>query len=166
MNTLGLKPNQIEILKTIKFNVGGRRRINAQLYGVIFAIFYDNFYESEVKRNIEILKSGLAMPSLVLSKEAMTEYRVKSKADMTEAKINEIATDQADNAIDIMTRMFFNRDFNRHLDCLTNISLTHESSLAYVERLLGIKIQSKEQVDALRQFYNSITKTLDATVGF
>lgn len=161
-----LKPDQIAILKTIKFNESARRRLNAQAYGIVNQIFFDQFYEREVKQFKATIQSAKTMPSAVLSKAFLLEYNISGKESLTDERIEVIAKDQADATIDLMTRQFLLRDFTRHLTMAISHNLSHEATTKYLESMLGLKIESKAQCEAIQSYYDTLTETLTPSVGF
>lgn len=161
-----LTPTQIEILKTFKFDQRGARRLNAQVYGVVNQIFFDQFYEREVKQFSETLKSAKSMPSMALSKEFMQEYNITGKDALTPERIDVISKDQADATIDLMTREFLKRTFDRHLSMAITHNLSHEATTTYIENILGLKLNDRTQCSNIKEYYESLTPTLNSSVGF
>ncbi len=163
LQSLSIKPSHIENLKALKFNTPKARRLKAQGFGYIWTVYYDKFYENEVKRALNQLKAhGIVM----LDDEDKKYYKLNNNADLTDDLIYRISRDIADRNVDTLSKIAANRDFAQNLNILISNLSGNEAIQNYVEFIVGFKIESRDQCDALRQFYNSLTQTFDSNVGF
>ncbi len=166
MTELKLNPKQLEVLKLIKFDPVELRKMNHQMFSIIYAIYFDSFYEKEVETFSVALKAG----TVTAFYKVLRDYKITSPStQLTNERVDVIARDLADKAITSLVTEFMSRPFTKHMS-LANFS-SSEASKAYIEKTLGIRleydaIRRKKQIDALRHYYEGMTKTLDTSVGF
>lgn len=162
-----LNPKQLNVLKLIKHDPVALKELNMAMYNVIFGIYFDDYYKREVQTFTIMLEAGLLDPSASFG-AILKEYSI-TKADLTKERINEIARDLADEAIDSLTTEFLKRSFLNHIN--NAVFTKGYASQTYIEKTLGIRLDAAshrrmKQLETLRQKYNEITPTYNTEVGF